>query len=66
MFLERLVQMLQSGEVSTSPIRMDLFPIAVDGPLVPWPENMQDLRDTLVIDKRSGALASTMRSHVWM
>jgi hypothetical protein len=59
------MQMLQSGEVPTSPLLTDLFPIAADGPLEPWPEDMRDLKDLLEIDKENGTLASSMRSHIW-
>jgi hypothetical protein len=61
-----LMHMLQSGEVPTSPLLADLFPIAADGPLEPWPEDMRDLTDSLVIEKENGTLASSMRSHIWM
>ena len=65
-FLERLVQMLQAGEVSASPVILDLFPLAMDGALEPWPEDLMDLKNQVVIEKADGAMESTLRSHVWL
>jgi serine/threonine protein kinase len=66
MFLERLVHMLQNGEVSTSPILMDLFPITIDGPLVPWPDDIRDLKGLITIEKDNGKITSSLRTTVWM
>ncbi|KAF8593769.1 kinase-like protein [Ceratobasidium sp. AG-I] len=65
-FLERLLQMLQAGEVSTSPVLLDLFPLAVDGPLEPWPEDLIDLKQQVVMEKSDGAMESSLRSQVWL
>ncbi|KAG8715161.1 hypothetical protein FRC08_010909 [Ceratobasidium sp. 394] len=57
--LERLMQMLQNGEVSTSPALVDLFPLAVDGPLLPWPGGVRDYKGYITIGRENGMLAST-------
>ncbi|KAG8787011.1 hypothetical protein FRC12_015995 [Ceratobasidium sp. 428] len=66
MFLEALTQMVQKGEVATSPIAMNLFPTIMDEPLTPWPEDMDDLTSKITIEKDSGSLASSFRSNIWM
>lgn len=63
-FLDRLTQMLKSGEVSMSPAFIDLFPIAVDGPPAPWPEGLLDLAGTISIDPSGQMLASSSRANV--
>lgn len=60
------MQMLQEGETSVSPSPLDLFPLGVEGPPEPWPEDMLDLSGELVIERSVGALASSQRSNVWM
>jgi hypothetical protein len=60
------MHMLQNGEVSTSPVMMDLFPITIDGPLVPWPDDIQDLNGLITIDKDKGKLTSSLRTTIWM
>lgn len=65
-FLELLMQMLRTGEVTTSPVILELFPLTVDGPLEPWPEDLVDLKRQVIIESTSGAMASSLRSHVWL
>jgi hypothetical protein len=65
MFLEQLMQMLKNGEVQTSPALVDLLPLTIDGPLLPWPEDLLDLKGSISFEKDSGMLASTLRSYVW-
>ncbi|KAG8792241.1 hypothetical protein FRC12_006694 [Ceratobasidium sp. 428] len=64
--LERLMQMLQNGEVSTSPVLMELFPLTIDGPLLPWPDGVRDYKDMIVIERKNGMLTSSIRTTVWM
>jgi serine/threonine protein kinase len=65
MFLELLTQMLKNGEVPTSPALVDLLPFTIDGPPLPWPEDLLDLKGSVSIEKGSAILASTLRSYVW-
>jgi hypothetical protein len=66
MFLEALDRMLQNGEVSTSPVLIDLFPTSMDEPLAPWPEEIQDLKGLIAIGRENSMLTSSLRSKVWM
>jgi hypothetical protein len=66
MFLEAVDRMLQTGEVSTSPVSMDLFPKLMDEPMAPWPEEIQDLKGLITIGTENGVLTSSLRSKVWM
>lgn len=59
------MQMLQTGEVSGSPVMLDLFPLTVDGPLEPWPEELAELKKLVAIQKDGRAAESSLRSHVW-
>ncbi|KAG8722567.1 hypothetical protein FRC09_006084 [Ceratobasidium sp. 395] len=61
-----MVQMLQNGEVSTSPALMELFPLTIDGPLLPWPDSVRDYKDMIVIERTDGMLTSSIRTTVWM
>jgi hypothetical protein len=64
-FLDELVRMLRTGEVSTSPVFLDLFPIKVDGPLVPWPVGLVDLAALVFINSVDEPLASGPRATLW-
>ncbi|KAG9087715.1 hypothetical protein FRC06_002413, partial [Ceratobasidium sp. 370] len=66
MLLERLMQMLQNGEVSTSPALIDLFPLTIDGPLLPWPDGVRDYNGYIMIEKENGMLASSIRTTIWI
>ena len=66
MFLERLTQMLNSGEVSASPIFMEMFPLSPDGPPLPWPEELDDLQGLITNEQDNGMIASSLRSSVWL
>lgn len=57
--------MLNDGEISASPVLLDLLPPAMGEPLIPWPADLMDLAEALVIQS-GGALASSQRSNVWM
>ncbi|KAF8594175.1 kinase-like protein [Ceratobasidium sp. AG-I] len=56
----------RTGEVTASPIILELFPLAVDGPLEPWPEDLVDLKKQVLIESTSGTMESSLRSHVWL
>ncbi|QRV84478.1 Tyrosine kinase domain protein [Ceratobasidium sp. AG-Ba] len=66
MLLERLLQMLQNGEVSASPALIDLFPLAVDGPLLPWPDSIRDYQGYVTIPEENGLITSSIRATVWI
>jgi serine/threonine protein kinase len=61
-FLEQLMDMLQNGQVPTSPVLLDFFPSIDSGPVARWPEKLTDLRDLL---EGKDHLASSIRSNVW-
>lgn len=63
-FLDKLAQMLEAGEVSTSPALLDFFSAGMEGQLVSWPEDLLDLSGAVVVEK-GRALASSQRSKVW-
>lgn len=69
-FLERLMEMLQNGELSTSPVLSELFPIIGNsgGPMAldKWPDELDDLRDQLEVEWSIGPIASSVRSKVWL
>ncbi|EUC54706.1 tyrosine kinase domain protein [Rhizoctonia solani AG-3 Rhs1AP] len=46
-FLEELNQMLDNGEVSNSPIPMDMFPRIGSEPIPPWPMEIEDVNGQL-------------------
>ena len=60
------MQMLQTGEVSTSPVLLDMFPLAVNGLLEPWPEDLIDLKQQIEMKKADKAMESSLRSQVWL
>ncbi|CAE6454146.1 unnamed protein product [Rhizoctonia solani] len=62
-FLEQLTIMLQSGEVPSSPVPVDIFPRVATGPMPPWPSELDDLNDLL---GEKSQMASSVRSTVWM
>lgn len=58
--------MLQAGQVSASPVVLDLFPLNIDGPLESWPEDLIELKQQIVIEKADRAMESSLRSQVWL
>ncbi|KAB5591095.1 Pkinase domain-containing protein [Ceratobasidium theobromae] len=65
-FLNQLTEMLQNGEIPSSPVLPDLFPMIEIGPIVPWPDEIQDLKDLLKVESRMGTISSSLCSNVWL
>ncbi|KDN42561.1 hypothetical protein RSAG8_06704, partial [Rhizoctonia solani AG-8 WAC10335] len=64
-FLEELTEMLHNGEVSNSPIPMDMFPRIGSEPIPPWPRGIEDMNGQLSsFIVRSRGLRSTVSSAI--
>ncbi|CAE7203502.1 unnamed protein product [Rhizoctonia solani] len=63
-FLEKLNQMLYSGEVPSSPIFMDLFTTNASEPIPAWPQEIEDLNDQLH-ENTFAVHSRSLRSTVW-
>ncbi|CUA78014.1 MAP3K epsilon protein kinase 1 [Rhizoctonia solani] len=67
-FLNQLTQMRERGEIPPSPPLLDLFSTmdSIPAAISPWPEELVDLKEVLIIEWGMGKLASSVRSSVWL